>query len=908
MTEKQDQTNTRRIPAWVWIAAAGATGLIITVAVVLFVLSSALFQPTGSFRVTLSHSTPSYYHPDGLSIHLAGEVEQMQVDISAIPREAFLDDSVGKNWAEARAALPTELTPLSPIYTIEAHNDGQLIGEMAIPNGAEPLSLLTLYAWDVTSGQWTFVPSELDLARQVIVFQIRAFPAHVMAAHAAPRALAAGVVISEDGPDLGATYGLALPEGVSIDATGKLTGTPATTSASTVLPLIVNRQGGLTSYNDAGQWASIVQQLVSLASSYSGLALDFAGGAGYTDFIAALASPLHDQGKRLDVIIHSSSLADYDLGGLSQHADRLWLAAGDRPADYLPGGALENHLIQMVGLVERRKVGLLISARSVDIVGDTVTPISFEEMASHFGIAEVVPGYLDPQNPILVVGSSLPLTLTGQVESMGFDESLGMNYLTYYDEAGRLHHTYLISAESVSRRLAWARQYGLGAVAVDGIAHFDAPPNLADGLSAFLSQQPMGAPQPLAIAWRVQSNSGTQLSESEGDLSFMQYIWQALVDPGQYVISAAVRGQAQESQRGEVAVEVVEALPTPTPTPTAQPTPNAPPTAAAPNPNRTSAPTPQPPTQATNSDKIVSGGFELGGQTHTLAHPDLMRLAGMTWVKFQQKWNEGDDPNAVAGRIQDGHAKGFKVLLSVPGPAYPTTINYSAYISYLTGLAALGPDAIEVWNEMNLNREWPTGQINGASYVANMLAPAYQAIKAVNPNIMVISGAPSPTGYWGGCAPEGCDDWAYLAQMRDAGAANYLDCVGIHYNEGIIPPSQTSGDPRSEHYTRYFFGMLNLYYGTLGKPLCFTELGYLSPEGYGALPSNFSWGANTSVAEQAAWLAEAAVLASQSGKVRLMIIFNVDFTVWEPNDPQAGYAMLRPNGTCPACDALAGAR
>jgi hypothetical protein len=98
--------------------------------------------------------------------------------------------------------------------------------------------------------------------------------------------------------------------------------------------------------------------------------------------------------------------------------------------------------------------------------------------------------------------------------------------------------------------------------------------------------------------------------------------------------------------------------------------------------------------------------------------------------------------------------------------------------------------------------------------------------------------------------------------------------------------------------------MLNLYYGTFGKPICFTELGYLTAEGYGSLPSNFAWAQNTTVAQHAAWLAEAAVLSSQSGKVRMMIIFNVDFTHWG-TDPQAGYAMVRPGGGCPACDALA---
>jgi hypothetical protein len=90
-----------------------------------------------------------------------------------------------------------------------------------------------------------------------------------------------------------------------------------------------------------------------------------------------------------------------------------------------------------------------------------------------------------------------------------------------------------------------------------------------------------------------------------------------------------------------------------------------------------------------------------------------------------------------------------------------------------------------------------------------------------------------------------------------------------------------------------------------GKQACFTELGYLSPDGYGTLPGNFAWGQNTSIAEQAQWLAEAAVQSASSGRVRLMIVFNVDFTLWGA-DPQAGYAIIRKDGTCPACNALAG--
>src|SRR5207248_839418 len=104
--------------------------------------------------------------------------------------------------------------------------------------------------------------------------------------------------------------------------------------------------------------------------------------------------------------------------------------------------------------------------------------------------------------------------------------------------------------------------------------------------------------------------------------------------------------------------------------------------------------------------------------------------------------------------------------------------------------------------------------------------------------------------------------------------------------------------------TRYFLSMLARALKPFGtKQACLTEIGFVSPEGYGPLPGNFAWGANTTIAEQAAWLAQAAVKGSSSGKVRLMIVFNVDFTYYG-DDPQAGYAIIRAGGGCPACDTL----
>ena len=305
-----------------------------------------------------------------------------------------------------------------------------------------------------------------------------------------------------------------------------------------------------------------------------------------------------------------------------------------------------------------------------------------------------------------------------------------------------------------------------------------------------------------------------------------------------------------------------------------------------------------------------ASGFELGGQSLVLAYPDSMRQAGMNWVKFQYKWTAGASPDAISPIIDAGHDQGFKVLISVAGEdSYPPpgSIDYANFTQFMSGLAALGPEAIEVWNEQNIDFEWPAGEISPVSYTNNMLAPAYQAIKSVNPNIMVISGALAPTGF-----DNNYNAWAdnrYLQGMYQAGAANYMDCIGAHHNAGATSPSQTVGHPADSngHYSWYFLPTLNLYYNTFAgqRPVCFTELGFFSPEGFPGVPPAFSWATNTSVAEQAQWLAEAAQLSRNSGKVRLMTVFNVDYTEYDVSgDPQAGYAIIRPDQTCPACATL----
>lgn len=396
--------------------------------------------------------------------------------------------------------------------------------------------------------------------------------------------------------------------------------------------------------------------------------------------------------------------------------------------------------------------------------------------------------------------------------------------------------------------------------------------------------------EPLTLLGRDSSGSWIRVITSRGEIGWISWSLTSF-DPG------AITRVPIVTNSTPVLYGAPDANAAPAPATVAQP--------AAPAEQQAAAPPPPP-----INSRPVPGGFAYGGhiQGYSERTINAMRTAGMTWVKQQVRYRAGMDPNSIGGIIDAAHAYGFHILLGVVGLTNELNNGgyYDQYASFVAGLAARGADAIEVWNEPNIDREWPAGQISPAQYT-QLLAVAYNAIKGANPNTLVISGAPAPTGYFGGCSGAGCDDNHFIAGMAAAGAARYMDCLGLHYNEGIVPPSARSGDPRgnSGYYTRYFWGMIDTYWNAFrgARPLCFTELGYLTPEGFPPLPGSFGWAENVTVAQQAAWLDQAVDLSRSSGKVRLLIIWNVDYTEYGA-DPMAGYAMIRPDGSCPACQAL----
>jgi len=307
---------------------------------------------------------------------------------------------------------------------------------------------------------------------------------------------------------------------------------------------------------------------------------------------------------------------------------------------------------------------------------------------------------------------------------------------------------------------------------------------------------------------------------------------------------------------------------------------------------------------------VSSGGFELGGhiRDYGLPYKDLMRYTGMNWIKVQVRYGEGP------GSIEIAHANGFKIQVSALGsPDMVTQPGFEdRFASWVAGLAAAGADAIEVWNEPNIDREWQGELINPQSYT-NLLCKSYNAIKAANRGTAVISAAPSPTGYFGGnkltdCANGGCgyDDQPWMEGLYNAGAANCMDYIGAHHNAGATSPSARSGHPAGgTHHSWYFLPQTELYYNIFRgtRKLFYTEMGYASQEGVPAFSDWFAWARGITNAQQAAWLAEAVQLSINTGMVRCIIVWNIDFVRYG-YDPQDGFAIIRPGGGCPACETL----
>jgi hypothetical protein len=92
--------------------------------------------------------------------------------------------------------------------------------------------------------------------------------------------------------------------------------------------------------------------------------------------------------------------------------------------------------------------------------------------------------------------------------------------------------------------------------------------------------------------------------------------------------------------------------------------------------------------------------------------------------------------------------------------------------------------AYQVWNEPNLSREWNDQPPDPAAYV-RLLKVCYEAVKAADPQAIVISAPLAPTGT---DLPVAMPHERFLEQMYAAGAQPYFDMLGANAPGYLVPP------------------------------------------------------------------------------------------------------------------------
>jgi hypothetical protein len=268
--------------------------------------------------------------------------------------------------------------------------------------------------------------------------------------------------------------------------------------------------------------------------------------------------------------------------------------------------------------------------------------------------------------------------------------------------------------------------------------------------------------------------------------------------------------------------------------PSATPTPSAPPPTVVAKPAVASlmpSPSPLVGGKVPTTDPAIHV-FLWGNAGTTARDLQLASGGGFHWVKQRFEWRyiegknkgnfEWNEPDRIVDAIQQS---GLKIVARVdnqprwasssvvwPGSGPPD--NPKDWADFLTALASRYKgriQAYEIWNEPNLNREWGDKPPDAAAY-ASMLKASYQAIKAADPQALVISAGMSPTTTNNAQA---IPDLEFIRQMYAAGAKGSFDVLGVHAaifkaepctDPGVVAqdPDLTNNDPSSMALKRVY--------------------------------------------------------------------------------------------------------
>ena len=312
---------------------------------------------------------------------------------------------------------------------------------------------------------------------------------------------------------------------------------------------------------------------------------------------------------------------------------------------------------------------------------------------------------------------------------------------------------------------------------------------------------------------------------------------------------------------------------------------------------------------------------DFGGQAFLwwrpeVAHRDLqlMREGGFNWVKQAFAWEtiersgKGQFDWSIADRVvSDVNANGLNLLARLSTDPDLATFwagappqNGDDFAAFAGAVAAryncqagsMGCiQAFQVWNEPNLAREWGGNRPNPAEYV-EFLRKAYTAIKAGNPNAIVISAGMAPTGDNSNVAMP--DDVFYDGMYQAMGSSSngYFDMLGVHGAGFAAPPeldpAEAAANPKYGGYRFFAFRHVEdiraimVQYGDTNKKIVLLEFGWTTD----SVNAAYKWhGADAGITDvvQAEYLRGAYQYAAANwqpwiGLMSLLTMPNLDWT------------------------------
>lgn len=365
---------------------------------------------------------------------------------------------------------------------------------------------------------------------------------------------------------------------------------------------------------------------------------------------------------------------------------------------------------------------------------------------------------------------------------------------------------------------------------------------------------------------------------------------------------------------------------------TAEPTTEAEPTALSVEPTAAATTEPTGPVARDPSHPFASP--EYGMQAFMWWRPEvadrdlnLLAQAGFNWVKQDFPWREIEgagkgifDWSHTDTIVQMAHDRfGVNILARVDRqPAWATGGRCAEgvemgppddpqdYADFLTALATRYKGKIKayaIWNEPNLAREWCDEAPSPEEY-ALMLKLAYDTIKAVDPDAIVISAGLSPTG---GPMPVAMEDTEYLERLYTAAGGSlegYADVVGAHAPGFKAPPemgpeevmanTQVFGNGRYFTFRRVEdLRAIMERNGDTERQIAILEMGWTTDP---RPDSPYNWHAVTEQ-EKADYLTRAFAYAEENWTpwIGLMSVIYLCNTDWTPDDEQFYWCLTNPD-------------